>query len=110
MKSPSESGTSEPHGHSRQAAPSASGAQGRSGAGGGGLSAVDERALREAQPGDEHDLASVQTVVQRIERADAGAVPIERRAGDAASDHRPQLSDLHESGSIEQDADLVAFI
>ncbi|HEX6642521.1 MAG TPA: replicative DNA helicase [Thermoanaerobaculia bacterium] len=81
-----------------------------------GLIVVDYLQLMEASGGHE----SRQQEVSQISRSLKGlakelGVPIIAlsqlsRAPEQRSDHRPQLSDLRESGSIEQDADVVAFL
>ena len=53
---------------------------------------------------------SLKGLAKELEHPDRRAVAARRARPETRSDHRPQLSDLRESGALEQDADVVMFI
>jgi replicative DNA helicase len=84
-----------------------------------GLLVIDYMQLMEAM-GASKNVDSRQQEISYISRSLKGLareldVPVIalsqlNRAADAREDHRPRMSDLRESGSIEQDADVVCFL
>ena len=81
-----------------------------------GLVIIDYMQLMSADgknPSRQQEISEISRSLKALAREiDAPVIALSQlsRACEQRSDHRPMLSDLRESGAIEQDADVVAFL